>query len=70
MKKYLKFEYRLKFLLSCIVLTVFLPMMFPETVIHHYSTLPDLVLKTPRLELFYIPIGFLILLALNLIWHE
>ena len=59
-----------KVLLTCVVLSLLLPFIFMKKEVVTYLTLGTRVYYNPRIELFPITIGFLILLILTWIWEK
>ena len=59
-----------KILISLVLITVFLPVIFTKKHVVHYLTLGDIAYETPRSELFSIPLGLIIILIITMVWRK
>lgn len=66
----MKVEKIVKTFLSLALLTVFLPMIFVERYTVHYSTLGDKTYSSPRFELLLVPIFFIVMIMLIMLWRK
>lgn len=63
-------EKLVKIFLTLAGFTTFLPAIFVKTYTVHYLTLGDRTYSTPRFELFFIPLFFIVLTVLTALWRE
>lgn len=59
-----------KFLLTGMLITLLFPLIFVKTYSVTYSTLGTRTYSIPRFELFLIPLVFLVLTVLTVIWSK
>jgi Na+(H+)/acetate symporter ActP len=60
-----------KILLSLTLISLTFPFIFQKKTVHHYRfDMPDMEFTLPRLELFGITVGFLILWVLTELWEK
>ena len=52
------------------LLTAFLPVIFAKKYTVHYETLGDRTYSSPRFELFAIPIFFIVMMVLTMLWRK
>lgn len=53
------------------LISLIFPFIFQKKTVHHYGFgMPDMVFTLPRLELFGIAVGFLILWVLTELWEK
>ena len=59
-----------KILMSLLLPAAFLPVIFTKKHVVHYLTLGDIAYEIPRVELFSIPIGLIILWIITMVWRK
>lgn len=59
-----------KLLITLSMLSLSFPLVFTKKEVIHYATLGDKVYYQPRMELFAIPVCFIILLFLYCLWQK
>ncbi len=59
-----------KICITLALITIMFPLIFTKKTVHYYISLPDQILYEPRMELFVIPLSFIVLTVVISIWKE